>query len=433
MVSPHFPPDSSAGTHRVRLLAPHLPACGWQPTVVTVDARDYEGTLDPELAALVPNELEVIRCRALPSWATRRLGVGDLGLRALPGLYRTCARLLGERLFDALFITIFPSYPALLGPILKQRFGVPFVLDYQDPWVSEWGRTVGGGPGGTPDLKARITRRVAELAEPVALRAADAITAVSQATYEAVLERHAELRHLPCETIPIGCEAADFEALRARGVGTRHFDPGDGNVHLCYVGTLLPLGLETLDALCAATARLKAERPSLAARLRLHFFGTSNQFDRDAPARVLPVAQRHGVGELVTEVAPRIGYLDAMAVQLAASGILLLGSSERHYTASKLFPALLARRPLLALYHEQSSVVDILRQVARSPSVRWVTYGDQVRAGARVPEIAAALEALVSDPRYDEQMVDMRELERFSARSLAQRLAAVLDRARGSA
>ena len=28
MVSPHFPPDSSAGTHRVRLLAPHLPEFG---------------------------------------------------------------------------------------------------------------------------------------------------------------------------------------------------------------------------------------------------------------------------------------------------------------------------------------------------------------------------------------------------------------------
>ena len=48
MISPHFPPDSTAATHRVRLLAPHLARYGWQPTVLTVDPRDYEGRLDPD-------------------------------------------------------------------------------------------------------------------------------------------------------------------------------------------------------------------------------------------------------------------------------------------------------------------------------------------------------------------------------------------------
>ena len=37
MVSPHFPPDSSAASHRVRLLAPYLGEHGWEPTVVTVE------------------------------------------------------------------------------------------------------------------------------------------------------------------------------------------------------------------------------------------------------------------------------------------------------------------------------------------------------------------------------------------------------------
>jgi len=37
MVSPHFPPDSSAASHRVRLLAPHLERVGWEPTIVTID------------------------------------------------------------------------------------------------------------------------------------------------------------------------------------------------------------------------------------------------------------------------------------------------------------------------------------------------------------------------------------------------------------
>src|SRR5688500_13261678 len=108
MVSPHFPPDTSAGTHRVRLLAPHLPAAGWEPTVVTVDPSAYEGALDPDLAALVPASVRVVRTPALSAEMTRKLGLGDLGLRAWSGLKRTCDSLLANEPFDALFITIYP-------------------------------------------------------------------------------------------------------------------------------------------------------------------------------------------------------------------------------------------------------------------------------------------------------------------------------------
>ena len=160
MVSPHFPPDSSAASHRVRLLAPHLPAAGWSPTVLTVRASAYEGRLDPELAALVPPSVRVERADAWPAAITRRAGLGDLGLRSFTGLRRACRSLLARERFDALFITIYPTYPALLGPMLKRRFAIPFVLDYQDPWVGAWGRTVGGGADGRPDWKSRASRQI---------------------------------------------------------------------------------------------------------------------------------------------------------------------------------------------------------------------------------------------------------------------------------
>ena len=82
MVSPHFPPDSSAAAHRVRLLAPHLPDAGWTPTVVTLDPSAYEGRLDRDLEALVPKSLNIVRARVWRPAATRWAGLGDLGLRA---------------------------------------------------------------------------------------------------------------------------------------------------------------------------------------------------------------------------------------------------------------------------------------------------------------------------------------------------------------
>ena len=154
MVSPHFPPDTSAGAHRVRLLAPHLPAYGWEPTVVTVDPRDYEGRLDPGLAELVPRGSA--SCAPAPGPPAGRAASAS----AISGCARSmdsgarARSLLRRERFDALFITIYPTYPALLGPILKRRFGVPFVLDYQDPWVGAWGGASAGAGTGGPTSRA---------------------------------------------------------------------------------------------------------------------------------------------------------------------------------------------------------------------------------------------------------------------------------------
>jgi glycosyltransferase involved in cell wall biosynthesis len=430
MLSPHFPPDASAAAHRVRLLAPHLSSFGWEPTVVTVDPRDCEGRLDPELADLLPPELRVIRCRAWPPHVTRRFAVGDLGLRAYSGLRRASIDLLARERFDALFITIYPTYPALLGPLLKRRFRLPFVLDYQDPWIGAWGRTVGPGLNGRPDRKSRLARAVAVRLEPRAVRAADAITAVSAETYEAVRRRYPGLEDTPCLAIPVGGDPRDFAHLGTRRRGQGYFDPTDGRAHVVCVGTLLPLGFETLRAVLGAAALLRDRRPESYARVRFHFFGTSNQTDAGAAPRVLAVARELGVGDCVTEVAPRIGYLDALSVQTDATAILMIGSTEPHYTASKLYPGLFARRPVLAVFHETSSVVEILRRAGRPPAVRLVTYSDRARAGSRAEAIYTELVGLIAHPVYDPTAVDGRVLAEFSAEALAGRLAALFDRLR---
>ena len=74
MLSPHFPPDARAGTHRVRLLAPRLAEHGWEPVVVTVEPRYYESELDHELAAMLPDDLRVVRARAIRPGLTRQFG-----------------------------------------------------------------------------------------------------------------------------------------------------------------------------------------------------------------------------------------------------------------------------------------------------------------------------------------------------------------------
>jgi hypothetical protein len=426
MISPHFPPDTTAATHRVRLLAPHLAELGWDPTVLTIDPRGYEGRLDAGLAALVPGNLRVVRCRAWsPKW-TRLLGIGDLGLRSMAGLYGACASLLRREAFDALFITTYPMYPAVLGPLLKRRFGVPFVIDFQDPWVGSWGATVGRARGGGADVKSRLTRHIAGRLERFVLPAADAITAVSAATYEEAIARVPAASATVRAAMPLGGEAHDFDAIRRDPHPTSFFDPRDGCLHLCYVGTLLPLGVAVATALLTAFSKLRRARPDLYGRTRVHFIGTSNQTASDE-RRASEIAAALGVADIVSEHPPRVDYAEALRVQATATAILLLGSSEPHYTPSKVFPALLARRPILAAFHEQSAVVDLLGRVARRPSVRVVTYDGGVSAPALAEALYPELVALLEAPAYDIRDVPPESFAPFSAGAMAARLAAVLD------
>src|SRR5262249_15985222 len=194
----------------------------------------------------------------------------------------------------------YPVYPALLGPPLKQRFRVPFVLDYQDPWVGAWGATVGAGPNGSRDWKSPATRRLGTWLEPRAGAPAHAPVAVSQGALDPVVRRTRVADEVPGEAIPLGFEPADFERLGSRPRSHAYFDPADGRVHLCYVGTLLPAGIATLCTLLGAVRSLAARDQAAADRLRLHFFGTSNQ-STSSRGVVAPSARESGADALVPQ------------------------------------------------------------------------------------------------------------------------------------
>jgi len=135
-----------------------------------------------------------------------------------------------------------------------------------------------------------------------------------------------------------------------------------------------------------------------------------------------------GVEDCVTEIAPRIDYLEALTVLTQATVILMMGSSEPHYTASKLYPGLLAQRPILAVFHEASSVVGILSGVRDLHHVRVVTYNDNNRAESRLREIYDGLVEQLSRPCCNVIPADVAELRQFSANVLAGKLAAVFGR-----
>lgn len=422
IVAPSYVPSSYPPTHRVRFFARHLPEFGWEPEIVTVEPADMNEPADPDIHRLAPASVRVSRSRAFPLALTRPFGVGDLGYRSLLPMRRVLNRVVEQRRPDLVFIPG-PPWPAFLqGPYLRRRYGIPYVIDYIDPWVSAM------GADGRWWTKAFWFRQLALKLEPNVVRHASHFVAVSDGTNDGVRVRYPWLPPDRFTGIPYGFEASDFDALRAEPRANAYWDVGDGKLHLVYVGAMLPNGFETLRALFAAVLSLRESAPALFARLRLHFFGTT--YDPDViEGRVLPVAREMGLAEHVTEHPRRVPYLDALNILCSADVILALGSTERHYTASKIFPNILARRPMLAVYHEASTVCEIVRTANAG---ELVTYSEVSRAEAHAADIARAIVRLGTPPgSYDPARVRWDHFEEYSARNMTRQLAAIFDRVVG--
>ena len=119
-----------------------------------------------------------------------------------------------------------------------------------------------------------------------------------------------------------------------------------------------------------------------------------------------------------------MAYLDVLTHLTRAYGILILGSTEPHYTPSKVFQAVQSKRPVLAILHEASTAVEILK---RSGAGSTITLSD--RALPEPSQIAAALESFATDGTYCAEAIKWGEFEAFSARESARRMAAALDEA----
>jgi hypothetical protein len=421
ILSPYFPPSTVAGVHRARHLAKHLPAAGWRPIVLCVDEAHHEERLDPGLAKLVPYGLDIVKVGALPAQLTRPLGVGEISLRAWGPLRRGLFRLLETRTVAAVLITGSPYFPMLFARDIKWRFGIPVVLDFQDPWVSAWGVE-------QPRVsKARLAHRIATVLEPRALRAADFVTSVSDTQNVEMLARYPWLDGARMAALPIGGDPDDFAALQSTNQPDGAVELEPGFIHLSYVGTFLPRAGPVLRAFFRGFARLRSAEPALAARMRLNFVGTSNR-----PAAVLDrpvsvIAEAEGVADAVREIPSRVQYLTALSVLSRSDGVLLIGSDEPHYTASKIYPALMSGRPFLSLFHRASSAHAILAAAGGGCAL---SFEDRGELDALAGPLAEGLRTLAFKPELL-GAADAASYAPYEARAVAARFAEIFDRLAG--
>ena len=117
-------------------------------------------------------------------------------------------------------------------------------------------------------------------------------------------------------------------------------------------------------------------------KLKIQFMGTSYAtYGKPAPS-LSPVLSRIVPEVQVEEKSERLPYMESLRQLLSADRLILFGTNDPGYTASKLGVYILARRPLLVICRKESSVARIVRETNAG---EVITFGqDEVRLGGRI-------------------------------------------------
>ena len=192
---------------------------------------------------------------------------------------------------------------------------------------------------------------------------------------------------------------------------------------MVYAGTMWPKAHIILERFLKALTILRDTEPELISRLRIHFVGTGKSFSEPSDG-CEPYLHQLGLKQWVRVHPRRIDYLDVLRHLARSSAILILGSTEAHYTPSKIFQSVQAKRPIFALLHQDSTAVSILRESCAGTAV---TFSEKALPDST--ELAKALATFVRDPKYCTRKVSWRAFNAHSARNSARILAGAVDKA----
>lgn len=361
-----FPPVGGAGVQRPVKWVKYLHRQGWDVTVLT-PSNPSVPAIDTSLEREIPAETAFIRPKTWEpsyqskstlaksdgkapgwtSWPKRLLGslarsAAKVVLQPDPQIlwYHNAVAAATQRLrevpHDAILSTAPPYTNFLIGAALKQRFHLPFVVDYRDEW----------------DLSSRYLENaqrdvwssfVQERMQRHVLRHADAVIATTQASTDRLAERLRMLNSSAAtRCIYNGFDDEDFsptahpsdETVTAKTPGT---------FRLVYTGTLW--NLTDVAPVVTALEHLHAQSPEVVKKLEFVCVG------RKTPEQQTVLARLAATGCRLVNV----DYCDhstVIAWLYSADALCLLLSDvpgAERVVPAKLFEYLAVRKDLLAV------------------------------------------------------------------------------------
>jgi hypothetical protein len=343
---------------RVRMSLPYFKEFGWDAAVVVVDEKYSDVVQDELLIQSIPPGIKIYKIKALSKSLTSKVGLGSLALRSLWYYLKKVNQILKKEKYDLIYFSTTQFPLCILGAYWKKRFGIPYVIDMQDPWHSEYYQ---GKPKDQQPPKYWFSYRLHKYLEPIAMKQADGLISVSTDYINDLKNRYPEINNIPSATITFGAFEPD---LKIAVDNQNKFDSilQSGFKNIVYVGRG---GMDMQKAITPLFEALKKgliEKSEIFIKLRFYFIGTSYAPAGKGKPTILPLAKKYGVDSAVIEITDRISYYHTLLTLQKADALFIPGSDDPKYTASKIYPYLLTEKPILAIFNEKSNAVDAIKE-----------------------------------------------------------------------
>lgn len=393
---------------RVRMSMPYFADFGWQAEVVMVDEQYSDMIKDELLTKSLPADLKIHKVKALSKSLTSKFGLGGLALRSIWFYKQKVDQLLKKEKFDLVYFSTTQFPVCILGAHWKKKFGVPYVIDMQDPWHSEYYQ---GKPKNEQPPKYWFSYRLNKYLEPIAMRRVGGLVSVSESYINDLKTRYPTIASIPSSVITFGYFEPDMDiALKNRDKFSSLLSAGYKN--LVYVGRG---GIDMQKAVKPVFHALKQFITSYPeARLKLYFIGTSYAPAGAGIATILPLAKQMGVEDSVIEITDRITYYHALVTLQQADALFIPGSDDPNYTASKIYPYLLAKKPLLAIFNPKSPALNELKLCSAQYAYG---YDDAPELDKNLHDFFLKL----INGSFDPTEYDTQQLKQFSALQMTKR------------
>lgn len=345
---------------------PYFKEFGWEAEIVTCYTHYYECNIDQLLLESLPKDLKIHYVKALDKKWTSKIGLGSLALRSLWYFRQKVNQILKNQKFDLVYFSTTEFPICILGAYWKKKFGIPYVIDMQDPWHSDYYRNK---PKHERPTKYWFSYRLNKYLEPIAIKHVDGLIAVSQAYIVTLKERYPEIVSIPSKVITFGYSEIDYQIA---GTLTTDLARTINKPSLRYIGVLGIMMNKSLDLLFKnLTGKIRQE-------YQLVFKGTSYAPREKAKKTTDLFVTKYKISNL-EEHTERLGMFEVYKEMSMAAGLLIIGTDEASYTASKIYPYLQSGKPILAILHPESNANTILKLTSNAVIINLGDHDDLVQ------------------------------------------------------
>lgn len=347
LVGSSVPPYLPADAQRIRHLCHALPEKKIDFELL-VPGKEFQNPewFDPQGIRLFPKNIPIHVAQPFRTDLFLKVGVRGMNWRALIPMFQTGCALLQSGRFDLIYISTTKFNFFCLGRLWKEKYGIPYILDFHDPWFRE-------GPmvhTTANHWKAAIGYRLAKYLEKYAVSKADGLVSVSPNYLEQLKKRTPDSPAFQkgcTKVIPFSFAERDFDLPISP-------KPIKRKKRIIYVGVGAELMARSFGSFLSILEKVQKENVKTLQGLTVHLFGTDGRWKPGRPKILQQLAEEKGLGGLVEENPKIIPYSKSLALMRNADGLLVLGVDDPAYMPSKLFSYSFSGNPLLAILTKDS-------------------------------------------------------------------------------